>query len=129
LEKSALDKSAPSSPQIPLDEEILAQFYEGEEVLSFEDGNAWVKVHPEASVGAKWPTTSSPRRHREPVVTAGKVLNAKMVEKLIEAGVEKIPVRAEALVGRRTAGKIVDTESGEVLVATNTELTSQVLTR
>src|SRR5580765_3134669 len=124
-----LEKSAPNSPQILSDEEILAQFYEGEEVLSFDDGNAWVKVHPEASVGAKVADDVKPPRHREPVVTAGKVLNAKTVEKLIEAGVEKIPVRAEALVGRRTATRIVDTESGEVLVATNTELTSQVLTQ
>jgi DNA-directed RNA polymerase subunit beta len=124
-----LEKSAANSPQILSDEEILAQFYEGEEVLSFEDGNAWVKVHAEASVGAKVADDVKPPRHREPIVTSGKVLNAKTVEKLIEAGVEKIPVRAEALVGRRTAGKIVDTESGEVLVATNTELTSQVLTQ
>jgi len=57
------------------------------------------------------------------------VLNAKLVEKLIEANVEKIPVRAEALVGRRTATRIVDTESGEVLVGTNAELTSTVLTQ
>src|SRR5580765_5494366 len=124
-----LEKSVPNSPQILSDEEILAQFYEGEEVLSFDDGNAWVRVHPEASVGAKVADDVKPPRHREAIVTAGKVLNAKTVEKLIEAGVEKIPVRAEALVGRRTAGKIVDTESGEVLVATHTELTSQVLTQ
>src|SRR6267142_2626779 len=129
LEKSTLEKNAPHSPQILSDEEILAQFYEGEEVLSFEDGNAWVKVHPEASVGAKVADDVKPPRHREPVVTAGKVLNAKLVEKLIEAGVEKIPVRAEALLGRRTANRVVDTESGEVLVATNTELTSTVLTQ
>jgi len=118
-----LEKSAPNSPQILSDEEILAQFYEGEEVLSFEDGNAWVKVHPEATVGAKVADDVKPPRHKEPIVAAGKVLNAKLVEKLVEAGVEKIPVRAEALVGRRTANRIVDTESGEVLVATNTDLT------
>ena len=40
------------------DEEILGQFYEPEEVLSFEDGNAWVKLHPEAHNGPRWPTTS-----------------------------------------------------------------------
>jgi DNA-directed RNA polymerase subunit beta len=111
------------------DEEILAQFYDAEEVLSFEDGNAWVRVHPEASVGAKVADDVKPPRHREPIVTAGKVLTAKLVEKLIEANVEKIPVRAEALVGRRTATRIVDTESGEVIVGTNTELTSTVLTQ
>src|ERR687898_1050257 len=111
------------------DEEILAQFYDAEEVLSFEDGNAWVRVHPEASVGAKVADDVKPPRHREPIVTAGKVLTAKLVEKLIEANVEKIPLRAEALVGRRTATRVVDTESGEVLVGTNTEITSQLLSQ
>src|SRR5205823_2116155 len=111
------------------DEEILAQFYDIEDVLGFEDGNAWVKVHPEASVGAKVADDVRPPRHREPIVQAGKVLNAKLVEKLVEANVERIPVRAEALVGRRTASKIVDSESGEVLVATNTEITSTVLSQ
>src|SRR3989441_1111689 len=100
-----------------------------ERVLGFEDGNAWVKVHPEASVGAKVAEDVRPPRHREPIVQAGKVLNAKLVEKLVEANIEKIPIRAEALVGRRTASKIVDSESGEVLVGTNTEITSTVLSQ
>src|SRR5437899_1693487 len=111
------------------DEEILAYFYDLEDVLGFEDGNAWVKVHPEASVGAKVAEDVQPPRHREPIVQAGKVLNAKLVEKLVEANIEKIPIRAEALVGRRTASKIVDSESGEVLVGTNTEITSTVLSQ
>ena len=111
------------------DEEILAHFYETEEVLSFEEGNAWVKLHPEAHVGAKVAEDVRPPRHREPLVTAGKILNAKLLEKLVEANVEKIPVRAESLVGRRTASRIVDTESGEVLVQTNQEITSTVLSQ
>src|SRR5438876_218413 len=95
------------------DEEILAHFYESEEVLGFEEGNAWVKLHPEAHLGARVAEDVKPARHREPVVAAGKTLNAKLIEKLVEANVEKIPVRAESLVGRRTATRIVDTESGE----------------
>src|SRR5581483_3813466 len=69
-----------------------------------------------------------PPRHREPLLQAGKVINAKLAEKLAEAGVEKLAVRAESLVGRRTGSRIIDTESGEVLVNTNAEITSQVLT-
>src|SRR5438034_6625498 len=111
------------------DEEILAHFYESEEVLGFEEGNAWVKLHPEAHLGARVAEDMKPARHREPVVAAGKTLNAKLIEKLLEANVEKIPVRAESLVGRRTASRIVDTESGEVLVQTNTEITSTVLSQ
>src|SRR5438445_8793942 len=109
------------------DEEILSHFYETEEVLSFEEGNAWVTFNPEAHVGAKVAEDVKPQRHRELLVTAGKVLNAKLVEKLVEANVEKIAVRAESLVGRRTASRIVDTESGEVVLEANAEITSTVL--
>jgi DNA-directed RNA polymerase subunit beta len=111
------------------DEEILGHFYETEEVLSFEAGNAWVTLNAEAHVGAKVADDIKPPRHREPLVTAGKALNAKLIEKLIEANVDKIPIRAETLVGRRTASRIVDTESGEVLVQTNAEITSTVLSQ
>ena len=109
------------------DEEILGHFYDAEEVLGFEEGNAWVRLHPEAQVGARLADDVRLPRHREPLAQAGKVINVKTVEKLVEAGVEKIPVRAESLVGRRTASRLVDTESGEVLVAANTEITSTVL--
>src|SRR5207247_6642442 len=93
------------------------------------DGNAWVKLSAEAHVGARPADDVKPPRHREPLATAGKALNAKAIEKLLEANVEKIPVRAESLVGRRTASRIVDTESGEVLVQTNTEINSQMLSQ
>jgi len=109
------------------DEEILSHFYEGEEVLSFEDGNAWVKLSAEAHVGTRPADDVKAPRHKESLAPAGKPLTAKVLEKLLEANVEKISVRAESLVGRRTASRIVDTESGEVLVQTNAEITSQVL--
>src|SRR5881628_2653203 len=111
------------------DAEILGHFYEAEEVLSFEAGNAWVTLNAEAHVGAKVADDIKPPRHREPLVTAGKTLNAKLIEKLIEANVDKIPIRAETLVGRRTAARIVDAESGEVLVETNQEVSATILTQ
>jgi len=110
------------------DEEILGHFYDTEDVFGFEDGNAWVKAHAEAEDGQKVADDVKPPRQREPLITAGKVLTKKILEKIVEAGVEKIAIRSEALVGRRTASRIVDTETGEVLVATNTEITSTVLT-
>ena len=109
------------------DEEILAQFYEMEDVLSFEEGTVWVTLHRETHVGARLADDIRAPRHREALAQAGKPLTAKLVEKLVEAGVEKIPLRAESLVGRRTGGRIVDTESGEVLAETNAEITSAVL--
>ncbi len=111
------------------DEEILTQFYAAEDVLSFEDGNVWVKPHALAHVGAKVAEDVKPPRHREPIVTAGKVLNAKLLEKILESNVDKIALRAESLVGRRTAARIIDADSGEVIVATNSEITSTILSQ
>jgi DNA-directed RNA polymerase subunit beta len=111
------------------DEEILGHFYPMEEVLGFDDGNVWVKPHAEAHVGARLAEDVKPPRHREPIATAGKVLTSKLVERLLEANVERIPLRAESLVGRRTGSRIVDAETGEVLVGTNTEVTSTILSQ
>jgi DNA-directed RNA polymerase subunit beta len=109
------------------DEEILAQFYDMEDILAFEEGTAWATLHRETHVGARVADDVRAPRHREVLAPAGRPLTARVVEKLIEAGIEKIPLRAESLVGRRTGGRIVDTESGEVLAETNTEITSAVL--
>jgi DNA-directed RNA polymerase subunit beta len=111
------------------DEEILSHFYDTEDVLGFEEGNAWVRLSAEAHVGARVAEDVRPPRHREPLAQAGKTLNAKTVERLLEAGVEKIPVRAESLVGRRTAARVVDTESGEVILGPNAEITSPILSQ
>src|SRR5216117_272243 len=111
------------------DEEILGHFYDGEEVLGFEEGNAWVKLHPEAHVGARVAEDVKPPRHREPIVPAGRALTPASIKRIIDAGVEKIALRAESLVGRRTASKVVDSETGEVLLTPNAEITSTVLSQ
>ena len=41
----------------------------------------------------------------------------------------KIPVKADSLVGRRTADRVVDADTGEVLVETNQEITQTILTQ
>jgi DNA-directed RNA polymerase subunit beta len=109
------------------DAEILANFFEMEEVLSFEDRTAWVKLNPEAHSGIKVADDIKPPRHREAMVTAGKTLTPKLIEKLIEAGVTKIPVKADSLVGRRTGDRVVDADTGEVLIETNQEISATLL--
>ena len=61
------------------------------------------------------------------MVASGKALNPKLIEKLLEAGVTKIPVKADSLVGRRTGDRVVDADTGEVLIETNQEITQTLL--
>ncbi len=109
------------------DAEILGNFFEMEEVLSFEDRTAWVKLNPEVHNGIKVADDIKPPRHREAMVAAGKTLTPKLIEKLIEAGMTKIPVKADSLVGRRTGDRVVDADTGEVLVETNQEVSATLL--
>ena len=109
------------------DEEILGLFYETEEVQAFEDRLAWVKLNPEVHNGARPAEDVKAPKGKEVLVQAGKALNPKSIEKLVESGVTRIAVKAEALVGRRTGGKVIDSETGEVLIEANQEITATLL--
>jgi DNA-directed RNA polymerase subunit beta len=110
------------------DEEILGSFYDLEEVLGFEDGIATVKLNPGVHrEDTRVAEDLKPPRHREPLVQAGKRLNAKLIARLQELGIEKFPVKPDHLEGRRTGSRVVDRETGEVILEPNQELTSTVL--
>jgi DNA-directed RNA polymerase subunit beta len=116
--------------QVLADEDILGAFYDLEQVLGFEDGNVLVKLDPEIHrTETKVAEDIRPPRHREPVVQAGKRLTAKIIERLQELSIEKIPVRPDHLEGRRVAGRVVDRATGEVILEPNQELTREVLTQ
>src|SRR5438128_1128398 len=78
------------------DEEILAHFYEPEEVLAFEDGNAWVKLSAEAHTGTRPADDVKAPRHREPLAPAGRFM---INEKLgIEAPANAKTIRSEDII-------------------------------
>jgi DNA-directed RNA polymerase subunit beta len=111
------------------DDQILAFFYDMEEVLGFEDGVAWVRLHPAVHRGARVARDIQPPRHKEPLAQEGRPLNQKQIERLQEAGVDRLPVLADSLVGRRTGSKVVDSETGEVLLEINQEITQTILSQ
>ena len=103
------------------DEEILGPVLRPEEVLGFEDGSAWVKLHPEVHrTGAKVAEDVKPPRQREAIVQAGKALNAEAGSRSwSRRGSTKIPVGPRRWSDRRTGGRVVDSETGEVLLEAN----------
>ncbi len=111
------------------DEEILGTFYDLEEVLGFEDGAATVRLDPEIHRDAPVADDIKPPRHREPIVPAGRRLNRARLERLVEAGVERIPVPVTWLENRRTGSRVVDAKTGEVLAEANHLLTANELAK
>ena len=60
------------------------------------------------------------------IVEAGKRITARHIKQLEEAGVKKLEVPADYLIGRTLAHDIVDTDSGELLAKANDEITADI---
>ena len=64
---------------------------------------------------------------RKMIVEEGKRITAKHVRDMEKSTVNRIVVPNEYLEGKITANDIIDTETGELLAAANTELTPELI--
>ena len=60
---------------------------------------------------------------KEVIVEAGKRITARHIKQLETAGVEKLEVPRDYLVGKTLAHNVVDTDTGELLANANDEIT------
>ena len=63
---------------------------------------------------------------RKVIVEAGKRITARHIRQLEEAGVQKLEVSGDFLVGRTLADDVVDPETGELLAKANDEITEEL---
>ena len=63
---------------------------------------------------------------KEVIVEAGKRITARHIKLLEEAGVDKLEVPTDFLVGRTLAHDVIDTETGELLAKANDEITEEL---
>jgi len=84
-----------------------ASFYELEEVLSFEDRTAWVKLHPEAHNGIKVADDVKAPKQREALVASGKGAQLQADREAAGGGASRgFPSRPTRWVGRRTGDRV-----------------------
>ncbi|MDH5433291.1 MAG: DNA-directed RNA polymerase subunit beta [Gammaproteobacteria bacterium] len=61
------------------------------------------------------------------VVEAGRRITVRHIKEMEKAGIDKIVIPAEFLLGRAIAKEIIDAETGEVIAAPNDEITEELL--
>ncbi len=61
------------------------------------------------------------------LVERGRRITVRHIRQLEDAGVEYLAVPDDYLIGRRISSSVVDTQTGEILVECNTEITSEML--
>ncbi|HVG39928.1 MAG TPA: hypothetical protein VM870_11595, partial [Pyrinomonadaceae bacterium] len=113
-------KNAPFS-----DEDILRAFYMVDEV-QVKDGRLFIRV-PEAGttnlIGMKVDVDIKARGASDPIVRGGKKITNSALEGLRKAKIAEVEVDSAQLEGALALADVVNTETGEVLLETNSEVT------
>ena len=106
-------------------EEILAMFYETTSFQLGEENSATMTLVPKRLQGdmAAFDIMADDKL----LVERGRRITARHIRQLDEAGVQYLAVPDEYLLGRRLAKNVIDTETGEVLVDCNVEITEELL--
>jgi DNA-directed RNA polymerase subunit beta len=107
------------------DEDILRAFYIGDEVR-VEEGRLFVQVRedgPTNLVGMKTEQDIKAKGAAEPLAKAGKKITASTLKDIRKSHVREIEVDSQQFDGAYALSDVVNTETGEVIVEANNEIT------
>jgi DNA-directed RNA polymerase subunit beta len=107
------------------DEEIIRAFYKTDR-LTIEGKKIFWNVSDNV-IGLKVSKDITHSKTKEVLVHAGKKITTSVYNHIKQAKVERFEVNPEDLEGAFAVGDIVDTNTGEVIVETNNELTQNII--
>jgi len=107
------------------DEEIIRVFYQTDR-LTIEGKKVFWNVSDNI-VGLKVSKDITNPKTKEVLVHAGKKITSSVYNHIKQAKVERFEVNPEDLEGAFAVGDVVDTNTGEVIVETNNELTQNII--
>ena len=107
------------------DEEIVRTFYKTDR-LTIEGKKIFWNVSDNI-IGLKISKDITHPKTKEVLVHAGKKITASVYNHVKQAKVERFEVNSEDLEGSYSVGDVVDTNTGEVIVETNNELTPNII--
>jgi len=107
-------------------EELLNYFYPSERIV-IEGRNIEKSIELEQVVGQRASLDIKHPESGDVIVKKDRKITRLLARKLVEAGVEFIPVEAEDIIGRVASQDIVDPSTGEVVLECNQILTREVL--
>ncbi len=117
---------ASGSGEVNLSEVLLRFFYTTERI--FIDGdNVSKEFVQELAVGQRAVSEIVHPETGEVLAKKNRKIGKKLAEKIVEAGVEKVAIEAENIIGSFTAHDVIDPATGEVILLCNTELTESAL--
>jgi len=107
-------------------EDLLKYYYDTEKVILDSDGGHKV-IDKKLLMGQKADTEIVDPETGDVLVREGRKFNRGSLRKLAKAGMDRIPVSDDWLLGQVVAEDIFDEETGEVVIEVNQEITPEVL--
>ncbi len=108
-------------------EEILRTFYAIERI-TVEDKKLYWQTS-EGLIGRRLSKEIRRQRSEELIASAGRNISAEVYKEIVKAKISEVEVGAADLEGAFTAADIINTQTGEVLVEANQEITPEVLSQ
>jgi DNA-directed RNA polymerase subunit beta len=103
-------------------QEILAHFYREESIILDKDGKLYKAVNLDILSGQRAEEDIVDPKTREVIVKKNRKFTKAVIKKIEDAGIKKLEVPMEAVIGRVSSEDIVDDKTGEVLLEVNHEL-------
>ena len=105
-------------------EEILDTFFD-KDAFSLDGEKLQLELVPSRLRGET--ATFDIKAGKETVVEAGKRITARHIKQLEKAGVDRLEVPSDYLIGKTLAHNVVDVETGELIASANDELTEELV--
>jgi len=106
--------------------EMLEMFFDFDKIELSKDGTILLDLIPERLRGVT-ATFDIKGKRGKVIVEEGRRVTVRHIKELEKAGVKKLEVPADYLIGKAIAKDIIDVETGEVLVPANSEITEELL--
>ena len=108
--------------------EILTRFYPVESIALHKDGTFSHKLDVKLLADQRLNHDVADPKSGQVLVKKGEKLGKFRLKKLVEAGVETLPLGRDEVVGKYLADDVIDEETGEILFECNQEIIDKVLT-
>jgi DNA-directed RNA polymerase subunit beta len=106
--------------------DMLEMFYDNDTIDIDKEGIFTLALIPERLRG-ETATFDIKGKRGKVIVEAGRRITVRHIKELEKAGINKIEIPSEFLIGKAIAKELIDTETGEVLVEANAEVTEELL--
>jgi DNA-directed RNA polymerase subunit beta len=110
-------------------EELLNYFYPSERIFLGDEAQSEKELNPVILMGSRAPEDILHPETGELLIKKNRKLGKQTLKKLLEVGIQRLPIKTTELIGQVLAQDVVDYNTGEILAECNDTITESMLSQ